>query len=1112
MYLGEGIRYVVFSGLLLAAVCAMACAEDTGGGDIYLGDAWEDLAPQYTQAWGTLGLNTAAKPPDGRAATPLIVGDRTYQHGLGTHAEGEMTIPLRSDFVRFETEVGIQHQGGGRGSVVFEVYVDDEKRASAGPLNDDAAPRPLSVDVAGGRVLRLVSHDNGDGIGCDMANWLNARLVCDPDRPRAGEPSVLLMGQAAPQPSASICGFALLATETGPQLATFGGNALGVCLREGEEAELAVPLFNVPEDATVKASLRVEGTGGVRLALNAGSDTAIYEYVGEASADIAINLEATQESRLALHLTGTAAEILVRFSDIRLVYGDKQLAVRLTPEEALEPIAPPPTLPALRPMLQAALLEWDWRLQDGIETAREPVSYALAIARLFERGDALIADLTGTGLTIDTARWQELKDEFASLDGASDGDPCWEALWLEAHAARRSIVFSNPLADVGPLLFVKHVPSYFSHQLTQYYGRCARGGGGVYVLDAPGASMECRELVSGQLPLGNYMQPEVTHDADRILFAYCEVPFEPSDELEEQCYERWYHLFEVRPDGSGLRQITEGPHDDFSPRELPDGNLMFISTRRGGYHRCGRGPCDVYTLALADGDGANPRTVSYHETQEWDPAVLADGRVIYTRWDYVDRNAVHYQHLWAVRPDGTGPAIFYGNNTLNPVGIWEARQVPASAQVMATAAAHHAMTAGSIILLDTTRGVDGLEPVTRLTPDAPFPESETHVLPVGWHAPGSPKEYDTPEEARRWPGHCYRSPYPLSETYFLAAYSFDPLIGEPAGNKPNMFGLYFVDAFGNKELLYRDLNISSLWPVPMRPQVRPPVIPSTCDPQLAEEGEGTFFLQDVYASDPRLPETTITHLRIVQVLPKTTPHANQPSVGFANASPGKQVLGTVPVEPDGSAFFRAPARIPLAFQALDEMGRAVQVMRSLTYLQPGENMSCVGCHEHRLTSPIQATAMQALQRPPSRIKPGPDGSKPLSYPLLVQPVLDKHCVQCHGEDSPAGPEGQPLVLTGDAEGHYSKSYNVLAKRVPFSEWAGLEENGEPLTQPDRFGARGSRLMEMILAGHHDVRLDDDELDRLVTWMDANALFYGTFKPEDQARQLRGERIAGPALE
>jgi hypothetical protein len=707
--------------------------------------------------------------------------------------------------------------------------------------------------------------------------------------------------------------------------------------------------------------------------------------------------------------------------------------------------------------------------------------------------------------------WRALEQEFANLASSApeNDDPRLEDLWLRVHETRRRIAFANPLANVGPILLAKHAPSAFSHQLTQYYGRSARPGGGLFVLEKPGESMACRSLTTGLLPDGSYMQPEVSYDANRILFAYCNAPTVPERGKVELYRDRRYHLFEMRSDGSGLRQFTDGAFDDFAPRELPDGKIVFVSTRRGGFHRCGRGPCDVYTLALADSDGGNPHAISFHETNEWDPSVLADGRLIYTRWDYVDRNAVHYQQLWTTRPDGSGPSAYYGNNTFNPVGVWEARQVPNSPLIMATAAAHHAMTAGSIILVDRTEGAEGVEPLRRLTPDAPFPESETYVLPQNWHAPGSPKEYAMPEEARRWPGHCYRTPYPLSESVFLAAYSYDPLIGEPDANKTNMFGLYLVDAFENRELIYRDLNISSLWPSPLRPRPRPPVIPSELDERLGDSG--LFYMRNVYTSNYDLPTGSVKGLRIVQVLPKTTPHANEPTVGLANASPGKQVLGTVPVEADGSAYFRAPAHIPLSFQAIDERGRAVQIMRSLTYLQPGEKASCVGCHEKRFTAPPLANETLALRREPSQIQPGPDGSNPLSYPLLVQPVLDKYCVRCHGGEKPSGPEGHPIVLTGEPEGRYTKSYNALAPRVPFSAWGDLSGNGEPETLPGRFGARASRLMDMLLAGHHEVQFARDDLDRLVTWMDSNALFYGSFDPEAQARQLRGERIEGPTL-
>ena len=818
------------------------------------------------------------------------------------------------------------------------------------------------------------------------------------------------------------------------------------------------------------------------------------------------------------------------------------------------------------------LIERDWRMQDGIGTQRCPSTCAEAIPKLFERGDALLCDMKSAGAELGglPQRWEELRKEWQGWIAASGRGPSVvsqppsrsenaihqekdgkaavverrdssEDLWRRVHELRREMVFSNPLARMGPLLFVKQAPGMFSHQLTQYYGSCARPGGGVFVLNEPGRTMCCRQLAPDALAAGSFQHPEVSCDGQRVMFAYCQVDKAPAN--REAHPDHYYHLYEMAGDGSRLRQLTDGPFDDFAPRYLPDGHIMFTSTRRGGFHRCGRGPCPTYTLAVANGDGSDPHPISFHETHEWDPSVLHDGRVIYTRWDYVDRNAVHYQQLWTVWPDGTDVRAFYGNHTLNPVGVWEARAVPGSSRVMATAAAHHAMTAGSIILLDVTRGVDGPDPVTRLTPDALFPESEEPVShgqakPAYWRAPaGVLKPPSVPPEAARWPGHCYRSPWPLSEKYFLAAYSFNALIGEPGANPPNMFGLYLVDTFGNKELLYRDPDISSLWPVPLSARPKPPALPLLADAARKEKPgswasdheprvaghplantpavsrEGTFFLESVYNAWPPLPEVRVTHLRILQVLPKTTPHINAPAVGLANASPGKQVLGTVPVEADGSAYFLAPAKIALAFQALDERGQAVQTMRSISYLQPGESVSCVGCHEQRSSAPSSFHAAIARSRPPSVITPGPDGSKPLSYPILVQPVLEKHCVRCHSGAKPAG----KVALTGEAQGRYSVSYNALAGRVSFSAWGGKPGdfrvvNSEPLSQPGFFGARGSALMKMLLSGHHDVALSREDAGRLATWMDANALFYGTFDEADQARQQRGERIEGPKLE
>jgi len=256
---------------------------------------------------------------------------------------------------------------------------------------------------------------------------------------------------------------------------------------------------------------------------------------------------------------------------------------------------------------------------------------------------------------------------------------------------------------------------------------------------------------------------------------------------------------------------------------------------------------------------------------------------------------------------------------------------------------------------------------------------------------------------------------------------------------------------------------------------------------------------------PRLPTNPpVTQLRIIQVLLKTTPHADSPRVGAAFAAPGKQVLGTVPVEADGSAFFEVPARIPVLFQAVDARGRALQTMRSLVYLQPGENESCIGCHEHRMKQGAASAPPLASRRAPSKIKPGPDGTRPFSYPRLVQPVLDRHCVRCHD-----GKDTQRAVLTGEPEGGFTKSYNTLVSRVSFSAWNRPEQNFEPLTEPLRFGALASPLMKMLDQGHGEVALSPEDEERLYTWVDANALFYGTFDVDEQRKQLAGQVIAGP---
>jgi len=734
-----------------------------------------------------------------------------------------------------------------------------------------------------------------------------------------------------------------------------------------------------------------------------------------------------------------------------------------------------------------AMVQDEWRREDGLNDTAE--AYAAATARHLQRARRLLDDLRRDrrdGFLDEEAR--ELERLAAARERSPQGR---KPLYLQVRRLKRRIGLANPLLAFDKLLFTKRVPTSYSHLVMQYYGWRARPGGGLFVLERPGRSLACRDILEGKLRGGNVLEPRLSYDARRIVFSYVEcgkAGYRP-DRLvvnEKGPDAGYYHVWEVNVDGTGLRQLTRGPYDDVMPTYLPDGRIVFCSTRRRGYARCFGGQFsprwDVYTLHATDRDGTNVRPLSFHDTNEWFPAVGNDGRILYARWDYIDRDAVTHQNLWATRPDGTNPVAVWGNATAKPHCTFQAKPVPGSSKIVFAASAHHSITGGSIALLDPRVGNNGLSAITRITPEVPFPEAEARSI----------REY-------------YASPWPLSETYFLVAYSPTPLVFEPGANRPNALGIYLLDAMGNRELVYRDPAIGSTNPCPLVPRPTPPMLPGNLPDDTPPTGE--MVLTDIYDGLAGAARGSITALRIVQVFPKTTPLANHPPIGVAGEENGRAILGTVPVEPDGSARFLVPARKPLLFQALDRDGFAYQTMRSVTYLQPGERVSCVGCHENRMTAPVAGEVM-ALRRPPSQIDPGPLGGRPFAYAEVVQPVLDRHCVRCHGGKKPkAG-----LDLTGKPQGRFTASYASLcadAKRVPRFKM----RNQIQVTQPGgRYGALGSGLMKHLRAGHSDVKLSPDDLRRLAAWIDLNAIFYGLYLPEDQARQRRGEVVPMPDVQ
>ena len=560
-----------------------------------------------------------------------------------------------------------------------------------------------------------------------------------------------------------------------------------------------------------------------------------------------------------------------------------------------------------------------------------------------------------------------------------------------------------------------------------------------------------------------------------------------------------------------VTRLTDGVYDNFNPVELPDGALVFLSTRRGGYARCNQSwePITAATLHRRHPDG-KIETLSWHETNEWNPYVLSNGQIVYSRWDYVDRSASRYHGLWLTNPDGTGASILFGNYTEDICACMQPVEIPHSNKIMFLAAAHHLGIGGSLVILDPSKvkydpatGFDTFDCLERITPEVPFPET---------NLPGEAAEYYIPQQ-------YYYGPYPLSEDFYLVSYSHEmqggylPTHGTLSKETviSGKLGLYYRDRFDNLELMYEDDEASCRYPLLLQEREVPPVLSSRVS---EENGDvGTFTLFDVYESLWPFPANRkIKELRVFQILPKTPGHAGHvPQVGHDFAGNARMYLGSVPVEEDGSASFTAPAKKPLYFQAIDEEGKAVQTMLSEVYLQPGENRGCVGCHEQAQTTfpNTEGNQVAAALRKPSELKPGPEGTRPFSYPLLIQPILDRSCVSCHdGSEGKAKP-----ALTGGEQNPFSVSYVSLKPYLRWYEWLTATIR-RTVSLPGECGTDSSPLTAILEDAHHKDKMNLSDEDRRVLyfWIDANVPFYGSYDPNEQQKQLRGEKIAKPALQ
>ena len=688
---------------------------------------------------------------------------------------------------------------------------------------------------------------------------------------------------------------------------------------------------------------------------------------------------------------------------------------------------------------------------------------------------------------------------------------------------RRLLVEWNPLVTGAEIAFVKR-RTYNSKHYYDDFQHVSSWGGGICALNA--ATGQVRPLAPA-LADGVYDRYDISFDARRIAFGL------------RRARPEGFRIYEVDLDTGRQRPVTRPPDDearriaaygktstgdsfygslgyqfwtdDVHPCYLPDGGFCFASTRCEHGVLCTPAHYLACTnLFRTSADGSGMRALSHGALSEFTPTLMDDGRILYNRWEYVYKGIAAVQPLWTMRPDGSGNEEYYGNNVTNPGVLWQARQIPGQPRMaVCIGCGHEPLGIGAALLLDLNKSKRTLEPIKSLTPD-----TRTQNLRGLYQLRNGQWKEDIY-------GPFYSDPYPLSDKFFLVSCNPDRRY-----NDETAYGLFLLDAFGNRVPIYSDAEYSCWQPMPLRARVRPPVLPARETPVAAESAPARLFVSDVYRGLEGVPRGTVKYLRVMEQIPKPWAAEVDPARGEDRTADGigghlavswnahiwiAVLRGIAPVEADGSACFEVPARRNLFFQALDENFMEVQRMRTFINLEPGEQRSCIGCHEHRTQAPAGHAAL-ALTRPPATLaaQPGEVAPRALYYPTDVQPIFDRHCVRCHdGHDPKAAPD-----LRGELTTQFSRSYENLleGKQVDaIREWngGGYAMENAPAVPPYSHGSHRSKLVDLLRRGHYESELSREEWIKLVTWIDCGAPYYGSYFGRRNLR-YRGQPDFRPA--
>ncbi|MBN2139288.1 MAG: discoidin domain-containing protein [Sedimentisphaerales bacterium] len=773
--------------------------------------------------------------------------------------------------------------------------------------------------------------------------------------------------------------------------------------------------------------------------------------------------------------------------------------------EIYAPAKPNVNLALGRPVDQSSTSPWS--TAKGRDNAAPAAAYP--IEHFLERGRRLAGDMRRMSVRTKEyeAQLDGLEDDYSKLDSKA-ADEVRRKLYFEVRRVVRELAFANPLLDFAELLFVKRfTQETYPDICLNHMPWVSRPGGDICVLTmaGPEAEPKVRQILNGTLGPGHVRGIDLWWDADRVVFGYAKAGSnDPPEGWKDRVTnydlrrtEEPIHIFEVNIDGTGLRQITDGQWSDLDPTYAPNGDIVFVSERCGCSLQCNEYDKDETSCNLfsCKPDGSSIRWLSVSKDGDYLPHTLADGTIGYTRWEYQERGWAHIQSIWVIRPDGTGADALFKQHFNDPWAIEDARSIPGlgTSKLSAVAAGHHTLATGPVVVVTPSAGMNSPKGIKIVTPGVSPPEGGMSGSTVDQGG-----VFDS--------GGYYTTVWPLSEKYFLACYSYSNDQTSPAG-----YGIYLIDVFGTKELLYRDGDISSFTPIPLKVRPRPPVLPDMTDPNesyaICSVANATYGVDGVAAGQAR-------YLRISERL--RWPYDNKfgghryTEKAYPNNWTPVRVIGTAPIESDGSVHFRVPADTPVYFQLLDKNHMELRRMRSFISFQPGEVRGCVGCHETREEAPRRHNTRipLALRREPLDPTPPAWGRQPISFLRDIQPILDEHCVTCHSGLSPAGGLDFYGGLTAgprQGPGHstyipgygFNRAFETIIqhKLVCWSEVQGDSR----VTQPLEFGSHKSRLVEVLRSGPCAKRanLSRAEWLRLVTWIDGNAPYHDRFVDKRQ---------------